>query len=48
MSQCYLSSESKTSMKKLYFEVFIANHFYTFNKKDPVDMYRNHILGSKM
>ena len=36
MSQCYLGSESKTSMKKLYFEVFIANYFYTFNKKDPV------------
>ena len=27
MSQCYLGSESKTSMKKLYFEVFIANYF---------------------
>ena len=37
MSQCYLGSESKTSMTKLYFEVFIANYFYTFNKKDPVD-----------
>ena len=36
MSQCYLGSEPKTSMKKLYFEVFIANYFYTFNKKDPV------------
>ena len=36
MSQCYLGSESKTSMTKLYFEVFIANYFYTFNKKDPV------------
>ena len=24
-------------MKKLYFEVFVANYFYTFNKKDPVD-----------
>ena len=36
MSQCYLGSESKTSMIKLFFEVFIANYFYTFNKKDPV------------
>ena len=36
MSQCYLGSEYKTSMTKLYFEVFISNHFYTFNKKDPV------------
>ena len=36
MSQCYLSSESKTSMTKLYFEVFIAKNFWSFNKKDPV------------
>ena len=36
MSQCYLGSESKTSMTKLYFEVFIANYFWSFNKKDPV------------
>ena len=36
MSQCYLGSESKNSMTKFYFEVFIANYFYTFNKKDPV------------
>ena len=27
MSHCYLGSKSKTNMKKLYFEVFIANYF---------------------
>ena len=45
MSQCYLGSESKTSMTKLYFEVFIANYFYTFNKKDPVDLH-TYIVGT--
>ena len=43
MSQCYLGSESKTSMKKLYFEVFIGNYFYTFNKKDPVKCFPQQI-----
>ena len=36
MSQCYLSSKSKTSMKKWYFEYFIADYFPALNKKDPV------------
>ena len=44
MSQCYLGSESKNSMTKFYFEVFIANYFYTFNKKDPVVTYLYIIL----
>ena len=38
MSRCYLGSKSKTNMKKLFFEDFIANNFYTFNKKDPVEV----------
>ena len=37
MSHCYLGSKSKTNMKKLYFEDFIANYFSPFNKKNPVD-----------
>ena len=32
MSYCYLGSESKTNMIKLYFEFFIANYFKPFNK----------------
>ena len=47
MSQCYLGSESKNSMTKFYFEVFIANYFYTFNKKDPVeDVYIQYVDAS--
>ena len=33
MSHCYLCSESKTNMKKLYFEYFTAYYFPTLNKK---------------
>ena len=36
MSHCYLSSKSKNNMRKWYFESFIADNFWSFNKKDPV------------
>ena len=36
MSHCYLSSKSKNNMREWYFESFIADYFWTFNKKDPV------------
>ena len=36
MSYCYLCSKSKTTMKKWYFECFIADYFPALNKKDPV------------
>ena len=45
MSYCYLGSESKTNMIKLYFEFFIANYFKLFNKKRPC-CYNRYWLGS--
>ena len=45
MSYCYLGSESKTNMIKLYFEFFIANYFKPFNKKRPC-CYNRYWLGS--
>ena len=36
MSHCYVSSKSKTNIKKWYLEDFRANNFPALNKKDPV------------
>ena len=38
MSHHYLSSKSKTIMKKSHFVYFKADYFPTLNKKDPVDI----------
>ena len=38
MSHCYLSSKSKNNMRKWYFDSFIADNFWSFNKKDPVEI----------
>ena len=38
MPHCYLGSKAKTNTKKWYFELFIANSYLSFNKKDPVFM----------
>ena len=38
MSHCYLSSKAKNNMRKWYFESFIADNFWSFNKKDPVEI----------